>query len=279
MMVIVGGIGYFINEGSGFRSRYPAHSNDYENRAWHLKGDGIIDCTRLVEATADSFCAMTKDPRVAIIGDSHAGHLFYGFSRSSNEEFNKVIVIGAGSCQPALDFEARKGCNSQLKVAIEWIGKNDGIKYVVLSSYYGFIDTEDSETSKGYINGIQKTIDELKRYGKQIIFFIDTPALKETAERCQPRSLLMREIFNPYPEFCHDIESHNLRDQAAYLKVINKIMQKNPDVFYFDPKDALCPNNKCTLYNDGKLLYGDWNHLSIYGSQLVANVFIDSRIK
>jgi peptidoglycan/LPS O-acetylase OafA/YrhL len=280
LAVIVGGIGYFISASDGFRSRYPAHSNDYENRAWHLKGGGeIIDCTHLVEATTSSFCAKTKDPRVAIIGDSHAGHLFYGFSRSANEEFNKVIVIGAGSCQPALDFEAREGCNSQLKAAIEWIEKNDGIKYVVLSGYYGFIDNEDSEISKEYISGITKTINELEKYGKQIIYFVDTPALKETAERCQPRSLILREAFNPLPEFCYDIKSNNLRDQTAYRKVVNKIMQKNPDVFYFDPRDALCPNNKCNLHSDGKLLYGDWNHLSIYGSQLVVNAFIDARVK
>ncbi len=279
LMVGVGGIGYFIHESNGFRQRYPVQSNDYENRVWSLKGDGIIDCTYLVEATASSFCAMTKDPRVAIIGDSHAGHLFYGFSRSSNEEFNKAIVIGAGSCQPALDFEARKGCNSQLKVAIEWIVKSDSIKYVVLSSYYRFSETEDGETSKKYINGIQKTINELKKYGKQIVFFIDTPALEETAERCQPRSLMLREIFNPYPKFCYDIETHNLRDQTLYRKVISKIRQKNPDIFFFDPKDALCPNGKCTLFSDGKLLYGDWNHLSIYGSQLVVNAFIDARVK
>jgi peptidoglycan/LPS O-acetylase OafA/YrhL len=275
----IGGIGYFINESNGFRQRYPVLSNDYENRVWSLKGDGVINCTYLVEATASSFCAMIKDPQVAIIGDSHAGHLFYGFSRSANEEFNKVIVIGAGSCQPALDFETRKDCNSQLKVAIEWIRKSNSIKYVVLSSYYRFSETEDSETSKNYINGIQKTINELEKYGKKIVIFIDTPALEETAERCQPRSLMLREIFNPYPKFCHDIETHNLRDQTSYRKVISKLKQKNPDVFFFDPQDALCPNGKCMLFSDGKLLYGDWNHLSIYGSQLVVNAFLDARVK
>lgn len=276
LIAIVGCAGYFIKADDGLRSRYPTHSNDYEIRAWHLKGAGIIDCTDLVKATASSFCAKTKETRVAIIGDSHAGHLFYGFSRSLNDAFNKVIVIGAGSCQPTLEFEAREGCSSQLKFAIQLIAKNDDIKHVILSGYFGIIDSENSRTSIAYAAGIQNTINELKKHGKKIIFFIDNPSLKETAERCQPRSLMLREIFNPIPEFCSNLEDKDLRDQTAYRKVIDEIISKNPDVFYFDPKDALCPKNKCKLYDDGNLLYGDWNHLSIYGSQLIANTFINA---
>lgn len=275
LMIMVGCIGYYINSNDGFRSRYSVHSNDNEIRTWHLKGDGVTDCTNLVKATTSSFCAKTKETRVAIIGDSHAGHLFYGFSRSSNNEFNKVIVIGAGSCQPTLDFEAREGCNNQLKVAIQLITRNESIKYVILSGYFGIIDAENSDVSKKYIDGIQKTVNELRKHGKKIIFFVDNPSFKETAERCQPRSLFLRELFNPYPDFCKDAKNTDLRDQNAYRQVINKIAQRNPDIFFYDPKDIICPNDRCNLFSDGNLIYGDWNHLSIYGSQLVANAFID----
>lgn len=275
LMSMLGCVGYYIKSIDGFSSRYPVHNNDYETRVWHLKGDGIIDCSHLVNATTSSFCAKTKETRLAIIGDSHAGHLFYGFSRSADDGFNKVIVIGAGSCQPTLDFEAREGCNNQLKVAIQLIAENESIKYVVLSGYYGVIENESGDVSKKYIDGIQKTIDELKKRDKKIIFFIDNPSLKETAERCQPRSLLLRELFNPYPDYCKGAEIADLRDQNAYRHVINKVARRNPDVFFFDPKNVICPNGKCDLFVNGALIYGDWNHLSIYGSQMVVNAFID----
>lgn len=279
ILVLTGCIGYFIHINDGFRFRYPVHDNDQEIRAWHLKGSGIIDCGYLVKETTSAFCAKTKKARVAIIGDSHAGHLFYGFSRSTNKDFNQVMVIGAGSCQPTLGFEAREGCNNQLQVAINSIISDDNIKYVVLAGYHGIIENNNADTSRKYIDGMQATLNKLKTHGKTIIFIIDNPSLKESAERCQPQPFKLREFFISYPSFCKNLKKNDFRDQNTYRQVINVIKKKNPDVFFFDPIDALCFNNECKLYKNNKLLYGDWNHLSIYGSQSVVNTFINAYTK
>lgn len=273
LMFIIGCIGYAVFSNNGLSNRYPVNENDYAIRGWHLKGDGVIDCGDIVKSTTSSFCATTEKPNVAIIGDSHAGHLFYGFTRNPDKDFNQAIVIGAGSCQPTLNFDTREGCNNQLGDALRTIRESQDIKYVVLAGYYGFIENAESETGRKYLEGLQATINELKFYGKELIYFIDNPSLKESAERCQPHSLKIRNIFNTPPPFCITATSNDFRDQGEYKKLVNMLKANNKDVYFYDPTPLICRNGECNIYDNGKLLYGDWNHLSIYGSQLVVNDF------
>lgn len=101
LLVIVGVVGYvgyncYVRDGLAFR--YAQSFNENFIRNWAPTGEGVVGCQDFMELkTAVSLiCATTPSPKVAIIGDSHAGHLFNGFSHSRNNNFNKVVVMGGG---------------------------------------------------------------------------------------------------------------------------------------------------------------------------------------
>jgi hypothetical protein len=71
------------------------------------------------------------------------------------------------------------------------------------------------------------------------------------------------------PAFCAGATRDDLRAREQYDTWLGRLRASGPGVTFYDPSQALCAERECAVFRDGKLLYGDWNHLSIYGSELV----------
>tara|TARA_R110001583_G_scaffold91940_1_gene234052 strand:+ start:544 stop:2541 length:1998 start_codon:yes stop_codon:yes gene_type:complete len=276
-MIFIGYAGYNIYNHNGYKSRVSSNLNDHETRVWRISGNdfdkkGVKSCNDLLKSTSSSFCATVSDPKVALIGDSHAGALFYGFINNTSSFYSQASVYGAGSCQPSLDVEARPGCNAQLKIALEEITSNPKIEVVVMTGYYSFFN--DTSSMNKYLDGFNKTFDLLNDSGKKVVYLIDNPTLQKSAELCAPKNISVRDSFSSKENFCSNISKSDLRDQNQYFEFVDNLKNKNSNVDFFDSKSVLCPDEKCMLYSEGKLLYSDFNHLSIYGSLFVADALI-----
>lgn len=261
----------------GVPSRVTSHFNDWNVRNYHLLGSGVTDCSELLKVVSSSFCATTKKPNVAIIGDSHAGHLFHGFLNYSDPKFNQVQVLGAGSCQAALGVKEREGCQEQLNVVLNYLKENKNIRYVFIAGYYGFVEGADEGNFKSYLEGYLATMSKLKKMGKKVIFVIDPPILKKSADLCiSPHLYLRRTFLAPPPEFCvNGLKEDDLRSRKDYKKFVSVLQSKARDVVYYDPEKTFCNDKNCKVFLEGKLLYGDFNHLSIYGSRF----FVDNMLQ
>ena len=271
-MVIVGLLGYHAYKNNGLGSaRYTVHYNEFAQRAWGFDTKNHITCTSIMQKVDSAFCHKTDtNPKVAIIGDSHAGHLFYGFANSNNENYNKVIILGAGGCMPTLGVVARPGCDQQLDIAIDFIKKTDSIELVILSGFYGDLGLkEENVLSNKHIDGYKKTVEKLQSIGKKVIFVIDTPSFKngKALQLCEPKPLPIRTYFHNYPDFCSGLEGADLHPRNLYEKFIEELRHQVKNVLFYNPNLSLCPEGKCKLFHEGELLYTDSNHLSIYGSQ------------
>ena len=279
-LVTVACIGAITFHLEGFTSRYE-ELNDYAHRQWTLKVPGTTDCSSLVNATVDGYCAKTRSPaRVAIIGDSHGGQLFHGFVTSGDPEFNKVVAIIGANCPPALGVDTRVGCSQLNDIAMAEVAKTTSLRYLVIGAYYTYIDRSNSPWSDRLIAGYRRTFDAANAGGKgvRIIFVIDNPALKKTAEECVtiPTPFRMRTAMKTYPDFCDGAIETDLMPRVEYLKFVARLQAEFPSVIFYDPRNVLCPSEgKCKLFNDSKLLMGDTNHLSIYGSSYVVNDLIE----
>jgi peptidoglycan/LPS O-acetylase OafA/YrhL len=270
IMTLMGSIGLLTYYQNGFPQRYLNDVNSQNVREWRLAGDGVSDCSQLLKETESSFCATTANPTIAIVGDSHAGALFYGITHNTrNLNYRRAVIYGAGACQPSLGVESRSGCDKQLRIALDEIVKSD-ISTVIITGYYAFIDKHDSDEAREFLEGFLKTINLLQENNKKVVFLIDNPTLQKTPEVCI-KKLWLRSRFTAYPKFCKGLEKSDMRDQTEYLKLIDELKSKTKKVLFIDPKEVLCPNKKCALYSDGLMLYSDYSHLSIYGSTLIAN--------
>ncbi len=61
--------------------------------------------------------------------------------------------------------------------------------------------------------------------------------------------------------------------QARAIESLRKTL-KIFSLYFFETRPLFYQNEKYMVFNNKKLLYGDWNHLSIYGGNLVANELI-----
>lgn len=108
-----------------------------------------------------------------------------------------------------------------------------------------------------------------------MVFVVDNPSLWQSAEVCQPEPLLIKKFFrkwlNKQASFCQNLSASDWRNQDEYLSFVGKLQKLHPDLLFFDAKSSLCEKNGCLVFKDSYLLYNDFNHLSVYGSTIVAN--------
>jgi hypothetical protein len=229
----------------------------------------------------DSFCASTSSPHVAIIGDSHAGHLFWGFVHSGDPYFSETIVIGAGSCPPAFGVEMRQGCTQAIGKAVTMVNQSPQVGHVLLGAYYDFFKRTDEPSAQAMFRGYLQMFSTLEAARKRVAFVRDPPTLRSEPGICipmRPVEIAYPAVFWP-PSFCSGASERDLRDHAAYNQFVDALAAAAPEVFFYDPADALCRGGSCRVYDDNrKLLYGDFNHLSIYGSEYVVRDLV-SRLK
>ena len=268
--IAVGVIGFVTFEMNGIPQRYPSSINDLSARTVTEGGPHATDCYKSVSSVTSASCVTMANSNVVVLGDSHARVLAYGLFHSSDPEFNRPTLISASSCPPTLNVEARKGCDFVLKQGLDFIARTPSVKYVVLSAFSGFVLDANSEVSKNYFDGYIRTIQEIEKQGKKVILAMDNYTLRSSAQLCAPINIEVRKRFKaPPPEFCsHLTFADDLVPHAEYNKFILRVHAAHPETFLYNPEPVFCPGGQCSLFQDGKLLMDDKDHLSTHGSIL-----------
>jgi len=274
-MVCLGGAGYFAYASSGTTSRLQADPNEYSLRGsyWYLAG--TEDCTPLYLPNQDknSYCRVNGKPIVAVIGDSHATHLFYGFVNSEDRHFRNVISLSAGACPAARGVETRAGCIQYQEATLRALAGLKSIETVVLAGFYMPFSSEDEGAR--LLKGYSETITELQSQGKRVVFAIDTPSLPFHAQICLRRPLKLSS--KDKTSECQPISAQTLAaERAVYQRFVRQLADLHPELEVFDPTPLFCKEGTCDVFRDGRLLFSDDNHLSIYGSSLVVNSLVSS---
>jgi len=221
-------------------------------------------------------------PTVALLGDSHANHLFPGLVEKLTED-NLLLVAKSGT--PALyQVSSLRGQPSNLNVEIEKILNIDSIKTIILAGFWGnYIeasgikvaehmykntirdDLNPNETDQSIIfnSGMIRTIEMIKKARKKVVVFYNIPSLPFSISTCAPRPGLA----NRFTQDCSfSLESAQKKETRSRI-AIKEITEKCSDVVTVDIFDQVCMKDRCQVINDdGKWLYSDDLHLSVYGS-------------
>jgi len=286
MAISAGAVGYYtyLQDGLDFRIKVKNGAiNELKTRHGGFYVDAHDCSDKFTPLIANTWCAQ-KDGNsiVAVIEDSHAGQLFLGIKESNDTQLNKAIFMGAGSCYPTVGLDSRDGCGKQLKLAFDIIENTKSIKYVVVAGFYGWTNKGD-QYAKLYLDGYRKTIDHFLSTGKKVIFAIDNPALGFDPEACLMQRRPIEKFLSKLRGkalLCPSEDTANLKDQSRYRTYMSELVTSYPDVLFYDPQKKLCSNGVCKMFDDGKLLYSDWNHLSKYGSSFLADdIFTQIRSK
>ena len=257
---LVGCYGYFTKGFEG-RSATPRAINSGEIGHFHFFdhiNKNSYPCTPLnIRKAADDWngfvrCFQSKDGdirNVAIIGDSHAEHLFPGLAANLSD---KNVVFYGKRGLPFLN-------NKDFDQIFETVLGDANIKVVVMAANWG-------EKLKNYPTGkweqeLSYTVAKLTNSGKLVYIVNDVPAFSFMPNRCKYEGRLS--IENKCVETDMQINSIYL---PAFETLVKKMEPAGVDLIKIN--ELFCNAGYCSMARGGALLYRDEHHLNLFGSQL-----------
>ncbi len=256
---------------------------------------------------ADSNCLTSQpagapDPTIAVLGDSHADHSFPGIADAFGER--NVLFFGVPSCPPlrgivSYDYGDKLRCTRMNDSVSAYVAGRPEIKLVILTFAMPFYYTDKgmayqhlglNEPMLWNIGSVEpqptrfaaitttlaSTVDFYLKAGKQVVLVLDAPELPLMPAHCIERGSWLQ------PGDCTVPRSSYLERQKSIREFVQAELSGRPGFLTYDPIGVFCDDRVCHMRKDGHFLYRDSNHLSIHGSQLVANDlrrFIESHDK
>lgn len=187
-----------------------------------------------------------RPPTVAILGDSHAAHLFPGLAEVLPEE--NVL------CQARGDAPFATG------PAFGWISRRlaaePSLHTVVLSAFWG-TTWRRPPAGQDFGEALRRTVETFTEKGKNVILFANTPGFRRKPRPCK---------YSGDDVACHPPASASLRTTQA----LRQAVAGNPRAMVIDPLPLLTDERGPSMERDGRVLFRDLDHLNAEGSRVVA---------
>jgi len=235
---------------------------------------------------------------IAIIGDSHAGHLYPGLITQTRAD-EGIAVFPAGCAVPLIGLQASSRSHPDwaftghlLEEGFRYILNHKNLTKVVLAhrpgcSWNDVADTQNPN-NRDYNSimheGFSRTFDALSKAGKDIYVVLDNPVYKkDTFLECKT-SVVRRP--SSIPDF---LSSKNLKSCSVKMleleekterenwdKISHEIGSSYNNVHFIDMSDFFCKDGVCSMLDQkGNLLYRDREHLNVNGSLYVSPSIIE----
>ena len=300
-MIIIGLTGYSVEGHNG----YTVRMNDPDQSVIDKLNERLLAdnerCLKLVpdwrSLSGVNQCRFQREPgenTIALIGDSHAEHLYPGLiAQTGNHE--GIAVFPASCAVPLMGLHSAMDPNNRVRQYTEqllsegfsYILSHKNLQKVVLShnpgcSWYNVVDTRNPENhdfNSIMREGFIRTYDALTKAGKEIFVVLDNPNYSgESWSKCKA-SAVRRPVAIPdflalkNTEICSVKQSERVdREKVdSWGKAAREASSGYKNIRFINLEDALCRNGVCSMLDPkGNMLYSDVNHLNTKGSLHVA---------
>jgi peptidoglycan/LPS O-acetylase OafA/YrhL len=270
-MIVIGYVGYFDfkRDGLPFRAVIPLAINDGDigHEIFHeYSYQKYFLCTPSnILKEADSWgiyirCLQSKkdEPiKIALIGDSHAEHLFIGLAEALPNT-NIVFYMKAG-----LPYIGDKNYENIFNYVI----KDKNITTVVLTAAWARKGVPEKKIE------LSKTVGKLNAAGKTVYITDDVPRFSFDPAACK---YLRR--FNT-ENICKEDSENFHSDYLDYYPTLKLIEKENSNVRVLNTAKYFCGEGFCNMAKNGVLFYRDRNHLNINGSKFVGKRIVEEYSK
>jgi len=183
---------------------------------------------------------------VALIGDSHAEHLFLGLAEALPDK-NVVYYIRGIPVRSV----------SGMDQIIDHVAPDPAIGTVIL-------------TAERVVRGVAqdelvKTLENFRSKGKAVFVTDDVPTFDFEAEACKYRIAPIL----PSPQCSEDRKLFDAA-HATYSPQLRDAVSKVPGVQLLNTAEYFCDNSVCSMNKGEALLYRDTNHLNNIGSSVLS---------
>ena len=229
---------------------------------------------------------------IAVFGDSHAEVIFAGLA--DRDATRPLFLSGRKGCAPILQPDViadrlAEICRQAAMLAHSTIRSDTSIGTVLLASRgpaylagVGFgVDTQrpvvpvalraarnDSMAlERAFDTGLERSIRSFIDAGKRVILVVGVPEIGFMPEECLlGRPFGLREVRSPCAVTRAAVDHRNRR----YRRLVGALASRIPELEVFDAQPLFCDGALCHAEREQHLLYQDGNHLSLYGSRIVA---------
>jgi peptidoglycan/LPS O-acetylase OafA/YrhL len=206
-------------------------------RARALRYDGVLRCRQ-------SKAGSRID--VAVIGDSHAEHLFVGLADTLRHENVAYYLVDDAPVTSDPDF-AR---------IVRDVARAPSIRAVIVNAFWYARTYRTAQ--------LDATLDTLTRAGKPTFVTDDIPFFPFDPFECKFRQALL------LPTNCSTSVAAFRLHYHAYYPQLAAAVRRAPGVQMLHTAQFLCGRTRCEMARRGKLLYRDPIHLNVNGSRYVA---------
>lgn len=187
------------------------------------------------------------DVDIALVGDSHAEHLFPGLAAALPDLNVAYYIVGDAPTRQNADF-AR---------ILDAISASKTITGVILSARW---DTRGVPTE-----GLKDTLETLRGDGSRVVFVTDdVPVFPFDPFRCKFSAPLLA------PPQCSMEAERFWAVRDSFSGPLEEVVRAVPGVELVDIGKFLCSEQTCDMTRGHELLYRDPNHLNLNGSRYVA---------
>lgn len=187
---------------------------------------------------------------VAIVGDSHAEHLFIGLAEALPQA-NVVFYL-----KSSVPVAANPAYQSIFRTVLA----DPHIRTVVLSAWWTlrFGELQAGVTPEA---ALRATVEPLLAAGKMVWLADDVPNFSFDPRLCKYAATLLRTYK------CSDPADFYGKQLAGYASLFADFARGDPRLKILDLAKHFCDGTTCTMARDGRLLYRDSDHLNVTGSQ------------
>jgi peptidoglycan/LPS O-acetylase OafA/YrhL len=206
-------------------------------RARALRYDGFLRCLQSKPGPAID---------VAVIGDSHAEHLFAGLADTLRRDNVVYYIVNDAPVTSDPDF-AR---------IVRHVAASRSVRAVIVTAFW--FDRRYKTTQ------LDATLSALTRAGKPTFVTDDVPFFQFDPFECKFRQALL------LPTNCSTSVQEFHDEYERYYPKLAAAVHRVPGVQMLNTARFLCGRTRCEMARHGRLLYRDPIHLNLNGSRFVA---------
>ncbi|CAG2132474.1 hypothetical protein LMG26411_00624 [Cupriavidus numazuensis] len=226
---------------------------DYDATKSMRRGECFIDddAKRPVDLAAGDCLKVSPDKEnVLLLGDSHAAHLWGGFSASRPDVNFMQATVPA--CKPILSASSSHHCNEVMRYVFEKFLPAQRVDVILLSARWGDQDAA----------GILESVNRLRQYSDRVVVIGPTAEYDQVFPRLLARSIRSGDS---------GLVARHLRPEQEKMDAKFAVLPLPSGVQYVSAYQALCEGGCVAWAENGVPLLFDDNHLTEAGARLLGD--------
>ena len=230
---------------------------DYWREVKGVPGIDHFDCDAaelFVQVSSDYSslpCAQSTsapEVRIAVLGDSHAAHLYDGLRNS---------LPGTGVAYFALASQAPIQDQSTMTALISHLANHPTITNVIVTARWPFYD----QLSKSEMT---ETIRTLAAGNKEVLLTDGVPTFSFGPEQCKYERILL------WKSGCTEAKVVDSQGHEKVAAMLQSVASETSSVNFAETFTYFCDKSTCSMTDGALLLWGDSDHLNAQGSRYLA---------